>query len=541
MRELIMSGLLIGCFLAGSVIAPASAQSAVVTLGTHTEGTTYIAGRFDVVLQVDNSGVEALSSVTVTAEHDCWGELGPPTELSGNGDDVLDPTESWEYRCTTVAALHGITAFAVTAVESVGGVIEASARAEYKLLTPLVVDVKPSKPVIHAGESVTWTGIVANISDFDVVRVGVHWTEGCTPTDAATDLISSADSWTFTCNATLAASTEFSGGVAWAPIYSPGTGIATRDTRFASHVTVIRPKITMDVITPTGGVFSGEVFPVDFIVTNVGDDVLASFLLEPGDACYPSIDLVTRSEGIGNDDLLFDPGEVWSYHAPRCLTWATDRASADVKFEDSMGTANSERVSVEYVVRPPLEAQSVGDVVVAPGSTVTIQVFVTNVSPIRVEPLANMDTAELWITDEHGTGMLLEHAPLVPISGNGDSIVDPAEVWTAEFAYDAGPDLLGPRTLAIRLTGWNPDEDIPADSGDRFGWPYQRIGTLATGPAASTTSTAVAASTVVTPTLPATGGDHLSSGLTAGIAIGLGTLLVAATYRPRRSGRSNQR
>ncbi len=431
--------------------------------------------------------------------------------------------------------------FALTAVDPGGGTIEASARADYVLLSPLVVGVVPSAPIVHVGESVTWTGTVSNVSNFDVVRVGVYWTGGCSPIDAVTELIAQGDSWSFECTKTLYSSTEFSGGVAWAPAHSPGTGISTGDTRFSSHVDVIDPNILVGITTPASGVFSGEIFPVDYVVTNVGDDVLTSLVLEPTDACVPSLSLVALSEDGGNGDLLFDPGEVWRYHAPRCLTWATNRASADVKFEDSLGTVHDEHVSVEYPVLPPLKAQFLGDVVIASDSTGMIRVAVTNVSPIRVEPTANVDTAELWITDDGGVGSIFALAPLVAVSGNGDATVDPGEVWEAEFTIDAGSGSWGRVPLDIRLTGWNPDEDIPADSGDRFGWPYQRIGTLTVGPAASTTSTAGPTSTAVTPTLPATGDDHLSLGLTAAIVIGLGTLLVLATYRSSRFRRSNQR
>lgn len=166
---------------------------------------------------VTNPSIQALNDVTLTDDM-----CAPVTLLAGdlNGDNLLDPNESWEYRCTMTLSVTTTNTAIATGYGDGGVSVIATAIAtvvvDSPLAAPLINIIKvPSRltPFPYGGGSVMYTYTVTNPGIVAIHDVTVA-DDKCMPVNFISgdrngdNLLDSDESWTYGCQTTIASSTR---------------------------------------------------------------------------------------------------------------------------------------------------------------------------------------------------------------------------------------------------------------------------------------------------------------------------------------------
>ena len=149
---------------------PVAAQDTTIGLTVAVEPEApFFGAPADFTITVEANG-GPVSDVTVEIEHDCNAASGP-TKLSGNGDDILDPGEQWEYTCHFNFVFHGVVSVTVTGIDDAGGEVSESLFFDYGAPFPFSIEVATSTPEVNQGDEVTWEVLVGNDGPYAIIGV----------------------------------------------------------------------------------------------------------------------------------------------------------------------------------------------------------------------------------------------------------------------------------------------------------------------------------------------------------------------------------
>jgi hypothetical protein len=190
---------------------------------------------------VTNPGDDPLSSVSVS--DDKCAPVSGPSEISGDGDDLLEPGEVWAYTCATTLSESTVNAATVTSVDSAEGTVEAVATASVTVISPSISLSKiASAEVVTAGEVVTYTYTVINTGDDALTGVVVSDNK-CAPVSGPVeasgngdDILDPNEVWVYVCPTTLEENTTNTGTATGTD--SLGNPVTATDT---ASVLVIAP------------------------------------------------------------------------------------------------------------------------------------------------------------------------------------------------------------------------------------------------------------------------------------------------------------
>ena len=300
--------------VAFTAVLPVSAQDTAIGLTVTVEpAAPYFGAPADFTITVEANG-GPVSDVTVQIEHDCAAANGP-TELSGNGDDILEPGEQWEYTCHTDFVLHGIVLVTVTGIDDAGGEVSESLPFDYGAPFPFSIELATSTPEVNQGDEVTWEVLVGNDGPYAIIGVeGRARLNRSGPYSSMTgpveksgngdDLLDPGELWEYRYSAVLWQDSFVSVGISGDREDSPGTHFGSNAE--SDVVTVVPPPppelVGSVVLYDPDDV---EVFVVD--VNAAGDGFTAPMASRPG--LSASADTVETAylggPHPGVDDVLF--------------------------------------------------------------------------------------------------------------------------------------------------------------------------------------------------------------------------------------------
>ena len=393
--------------------------------------------------QVVNTGDDPLSSVAVSDD-----ACASATLLTSDGNGLLDPGETWVFRCTTALDDDTTNIATASATDSLGGPVTAQASAFVDTVQAAVDLVKTADPAVtYSGQTVTYTFTVDNIGSDPVFNVLVT-DDACASLvfqggDADGDgVLDIGETWTYICTDSPTADAINTAEVTAED--SLGQPLADAD---AASVNVINPAINVAKTADPVTILSGDLVQYTYQVTNPGDDPLRSVNISD-DACTS---LVFTGGDLDADGRL-DPGETWTYTCsanPTVDTTNTVTATAN----DSLGNPVSDQdTATVEVVSPAINiAKSAEPSVILSGDTVVYDYQVTNPGDV---PLSGVN-----VSDDRC-------APVSFVSGDtdGDGLLDPGEAWnyvctrattedTANIATASGQPS---DSLGVALPGINP-------------------------------------------------------------------------------------
>jgi uncharacterized repeat protein (TIGR01451 family) len=201
---------------------------------------------------VTNYGNAALSDVAVG--DDKCSPVSGPTEISGNGDGVLDPGEVWGYACITTLDQDTTNIATVAGTDSLGRTARNTDTAFVDVIHPDIAIAKlPDTQVVVSGTNAVFTITVTNTGDvtLDDVTVADVLASDC---DADLGSLDAQESSTYTC--TLAGVTaDFTNSATVTGTPPVGDDVSGSDS---ADVTVVYPDLSVakavnwNGVTPDG-------------------------------------------------------------------------------------------------------------------------------------------------------------------------------------------------------------------------------------------------------------------------------------------------
>ncbi|MFC2078075.1 hypothetical protein ACFLTM_04630 [Candidatus Bipolaricaulota bacterium] len=380
---------------------------------------------------VTNAGDVPLSSIGVS--DDQCGTVAP-VSVGGfntgdsNQDGLLNPDESWEFRCAT-AVSEDVTNTATAAAISPASVpVESAPDTEFvDVIHPGIVIAKlPASQEVLVGDDAAFTITVTNSGDVDLTNVTVSdpAAPGCSRSYA---VLAAGESETYTCTQTITADViNVASATAEDPNGDSVTALAT-----ASVDAVHAPGLSVEKTGPASAAV-GETILYSFSVRN--DDVagdgspIQSILLSDSLTAFPTF--------LGGDDGngLLEVGEVWTYEAtytvqptdPDPLTNTADVEGRDLDADPVL--ANDDHpIDVSYA--PALGIEKIGPSSASVGSTITYTYNVTNDDTID----DGSPISDVSVSDSLGF-------PVAYFSGDdGDGLLETGETWTFTGSYVVQP------------------------------------------------------------------------------------------------------
>jgi len=222
-------------------------------------------------------------------------KCSPLNYLGGdNGNGWLEPGETWMYDCTTTLEVdtHNIATVNATDIWT-GTSLTASDSADVNVINPaLGIEKSVDKPVILAGETVTYTFNVLNTGDdpLEIVTVSdtVEGATGCAPInriagDDGNNVLDLYETWTFECSTALYEDTL---NIATASGYDSLSN-QVNSNQADAFVDVIRPDIMIEKSSQlsndadqNGLPGTNDTLTYSFLITNTGDSTLYNVTLE---------------------------------------------------------------------------------------------------------------------------------------------------------------------------------------------------------------------------------------------------------------------
>ena len=201
---------------------------------------------------VANQGDDPLSDVAVS--DDRCSPVSDPTEISGNGDDVLDLGEVWGYTCTMTLDQDTTNIATVTATDPLSQTVGNSDAAFVDVIHPGIAIAKlPDTQVVVSGTEAVFTITVTNTGDvtLDNVTVTDVLASSC---DADLGSLGVRDSDTYTCTA-AGVEADFTNTATVTGGPPVGDDVSASDS---ADVTVVYPDISITKTVNWNGVAPDE-------------------------------------------------------------------------------------------------------------------------------------------------------------------------------------------------------------------------------------------------------------------------------------------
>ncbi|MCB9176576.1 MAG: DUF11 domain-containing protein [Caldilineae bacterium] len=351
--------------------------------------------------ELSNTGDDPLSNVSV-GDDTCSPVTGPDPAGDLNANGLLDPGETWIYRCSARPTSDTVNVATGGGDDSLGNPVSDSDTALVDALDiDLTLEKSVDRPTIDPGDLVVYTYRVGNVGGAAAYNVVVS-DDRCTPITGpdpsgdtnANGLLDPGEIWVYGCSTVLNDDTvnvaTVTGEDALGNPQAPDSAMA--------EVDVIRPAIQVvkrvdPVVTISGGAVTYR-----YDVTNPGDDPLASVALSD-DTCSPVAGPLPAGD-LDSDGLL-DPGETWQYSCTTSV--AGDTLNTVVASgRDSLGRSVTDRDSAFVdVVAPAIRIQKtvstggqcpgVERLSILPGTVVGYCYTVTNAGDTYLSDIAVTD------------------------------------------------------------------------------------------------------------------------------------------------------
>jgi uncharacterized repeat protein (TIGR01451 family) len=370
----------------------------------------------------------------------------PPSLTSAGGPYDLLPGQSVTF--TVPVTVDATLATSITSVPNTAAATSTQQTSpsigavETPILNPSFTVTKVASPTTaHAGDPVTYTIVVKNTGNGPLSAV-TPIDPKCSPlTLASGDLntnskLDTTETWTYTC--TTAVSVDTTNTVTVSPVDSAGKAVPPKTA--AASVDIILPAIALTVTPDRAVIRPGDPVVFTYQVTNTGDSPLTGLgVADP--ACSP---LGGFKEVSGDGDLIFEPGEVWTYTCSTTLSNTlngTVTATANDPLNAPVSTTSPDTVTV---IRPSAALTKVATTdgitpivgKIAPGTTVIYVVTLNNTGNDPLTPVMSDPTC----------------SPLTYQSGDALTAgkVDPAETWRFTCSRVATVDV--ENTASVKAT-----------------------------------------------------------------------------------------
>ncbi|MEZ4638656.1 MAG: hypothetical protein R2856_27465 [Caldilineaceae bacterium] len=390
------------------VINPAIALDKTVNPSTVRAG-----GNVTYTLAVSNPGDVPLTGINLV-DNTC----APLVFVGGdNANSVLDPAETWTYRCTAAPTVDVTNTATVTGVDPLGNTRTAQDNAAVDVINPAVALRKDaSAPVVLNGTTVTYTLTVTNAGDVPLSTVTitdnlcspVGWESGDTNGNFLLDL---TESWIYRCSMALTVdSTNTARVVAADPL---GGQVSAEDS---ATVDVINPALALQKVAAPTTLLNGGVVTYTYTITNPGDVSISSLALAD-DTCSP----VSLSSGDANSNAVLEPTETWTYTCAVTVTVDVTNTATLTGLDPLGNTLTVTDTASVDVIAPAIALDTTGSALaVQPGETVIYTYTVTNPGDSALQNVVLLDD---------------KCSPVAFLDGDtggdtgGDSILAVGEVW----------------------------------------------------------------------------------------------------------------
>ncbi len=395
-----------------NVINPAirivkSASASVVNQG---DSVTY-------TLDVSNIGDDPLTSVTTT-DNKCTPLSGPTPVAPANGNNILEPGETWRYTCTAVLTQDTTNIASTQGTDSLGNPVTDTDEIFVDVITAGIrIQKSASASLVYSGTLVTYTFQVSN-TGVDPLHDVVVTDDKCSPISARLsgdtnndNFLDSGEIWLYSCAKPLTQTTVNVATVTGLdPLDNPQTDQSSATVRVISPAINVVKSVNKTVIV------SGTQVIYSYLVTNPGNDPLSSVTVSDN-KCAPLTAATPNPGDVANVGKL-DPGEKWTYSCTTALTQTTLNTVTAAGVDSLGGTVQNTATANVTVVKPGISiVKSVNKSVVRPGTAVVYTYVVKNTGDV---PLASLN-----LTDDKCT-------PLTRQSGdtNTNNVLETTETWT---------------------------------------------------------------------------------------------------------------
>jgi len=345
-----------------------------------------------------------------------------------NGDNRLDVTETWTYRCTRIiqAPLSQgdvvVTNTAtVNATDPAGTPVSDTDTADVQVLTPAIhLEKSVDQTEVAPGTAVTYTFTVTNQGNdplHDVTLTDDH----CTPTLVSGDtngdgILDLTETWTYTCTGVITDDPTVNVATVTG---TPTVGPDVTDQASAS-VDVVYEDLNLVKTASENVVYAGRPVTYSYTLTNSGGDPLTPpaglthLTAVSDDSCAP-VTFVTSS---GNFDDILAPGESWTYTCTRTIdTDALNTATSTM--QGPLGPiTRTDQQFVEALASGIQVVKTASDSLVRAGTPVTYTYDVSNTGDTPLDVVGGVTDDSCAPVTFTGLG-----------DDDGNGLLDPGEVW----------------------------------------------------------------------------------------------------------------
>jgi gliding motility-associated-like protein/uncharacterized repeat protein (TIGR01451 family) len=396
-------------------------------------------------LTISNTGNVSINSVIAAITK---ASSGPSFQSGDDGDNMLEPGETWQYQAGYLITQADLDAGSVLNTSSftgtpAGGSLGAASANQTTLATPIpswTIGKVSNTPSFRAiGDVVSFTITVANTGNVSISGVMLNDPQAdsgptLTSGDVGNDnVMGVGETWVYAATSTIVQA-DLDAGELVNTITASGTP-AQGTLADVSDVSLVPASIFPDwVMVKVATVITydspGETLNYLILLTNTGNETISSVTVNDAKATTGP----TYSSGDVDADNVLDPGETWTYNASYQTTQADVDNGVVSNTADATGTpaqGSLHSVSASATVSATLNpAWTMTHVVTpltysAPGNTILYQVTLANTGNVS---LTNVLLTESKVT----SAITLQSGDL-----DSDLVLDVGESWVYSASYDA--------------------------------------------------------------------------------------------------------
>ena len=403
---------------------------------------------------VTNNGNVDLNNVVVS-DSDLGVITNRISQTNGNLDDVLNPGEIWTYEATGIAVSGQYeNTGMVSAVDDSAVQVTDQDLSHYfglqlsidieKSTNGFDADVSPG-PDIAVGDTVTWNYVVTNNGNVDLDNVVVTDSDRGVISNLISqdngnldDILNPGEIWTYEATS-IAIMGQYENTGTVTAVDDSARQVTDQDLShyFGSQPSIDIEKLTngIDADDPADGepIDVGSLITWSYVVTNTGNQDITNVSVND-DREGPITNLISQTNG--DTDNILEPNEVWTYQATSTAQPGQYQNVGTVTGQGPVTPLSDSDPSSYFGIEPlidiekstnGIDADLSGDGPRIPvGSSVTWTYVVTNPGN---DSLTNVVVSDNLIGNI--TNIINRQ------NDNGDSVLDPGEIWTYEATGSA--------------------------------------------------------------------------------------------------------
>jgi gliding motility-associated-like protein/uncharacterized repeat protein (TIGR01451 family) len=394
-------------------------------------------------LTISNTGNVSINSVIAALAKV---STGPTLQSGDDGDNKLEPGETWQYQATYLTAQADLNAGSVLNTSTfngtpAGGFLGAATANRTTVATPLpswTIDMVSNTPSFQAlGNTVSFTITLANTGNVPITGIMLNDPQADTgPTLVSGDVGSDnvmgiGETWEYAVTSTIVQG-DLDAGELVNTVTASGTP-AQGTLAVVSDVVLVPAAIFPDwvmvkVATTTSYDSPGDALNYLILLTNTGNETITAVTVSDTKATTGP----TYSSGDVDTDNVLDPGETWTYNASYQTTQADVDNGTVSNTADATGTpaqGSLHNVSASATVSATLNpAWTMNQVVTPlsysmPGNTIQYQATLANTGNVS---LNSVILNESKVT----SAITLQSGDL-----DSDLVLDVGESWVYSASY----------------------------------------------------------------------------------------------------------